>query len=119
MTYASSAFCSTDGHQFIRCLQKLQTVTFQSFVDVVFVVVDAVGVSQRRVAVRHAVLSDNERRVAVVSANPVEQLAHAPGYHSQPRRARPTHPPIRRYGPSPYITVQIDLSMINYSNAMK
>ena len=62
--------------------------TLEDFVDVGLEEGNPVGVSQRAVVVRDAVLRDVDRHVGVLVTDEVEHVSDSLGEHLQPRGAR-------------------------------
>ena len=62
--------------------------TFEGLVDVVPVVVDPVVILYAGIAVRHAVLGDDDFWIAIVVLDKVQQLPKSPGNNTQPTGPR-------------------------------
>ena len=58
--------------------------TFENFIDVLSVVVDAVLIIQCVAGIRSTVLCDVDGRVAIPVLDPVDQPPQAPWYHIKP-----------------------------------
>lgn len=67
---------------------KTWTSTLQNVIDVLAEVVDAMIISQRGVVIRHSILGNQHRWVAIGIFNVVQQVAQTPRHYTQPYRSR-------------------------------